>query len=232
LIAVRLLTAVFVVGCGSSPHTTDIAPTLRFADRSDAEINQLICSAASNDVLEASAMVAAFEMHGATCPGVEGTPGGGCTTASGTTITGSVTNHSPGIRFDALTLTNPTFVETWNGSVDFGNELSAASDLTVGRAGISVRADLGYTCVRLETDDGCNVCHDTCTPEGSGVELVGAGGALVSGTWGYVARSSPHLAGPNIELVGEDTLTVEATGAWHAGSRSGSYSCPEPRSQI
>jgi hypothetical protein len=224
--------AVLVVGCGSSPHTTDIAPTLRFADRSDAEIDQLICSAASNDVLEAFAMVSAF--YGGTCPGLKGAPGDGCITASGTTIMGSVTREPANIQFDALTLTNPTFVETWNGSVDAGNELSAVSDLTVDRAGIRVRADLGYTCVDLGNCEEQNLCTFSCTPEGSGVELVGVGGALlVSGSWGYQARSSAHLVAPIIQLLGEDRLAVDTTGTtWHVGSRSGSFSCPKPRSQI
>jgi hypothetical protein len=222
--------AVFVVvGCSSSPHTTDVAPTLRFADRSDAEINALICSAASNDVLVADAMVFAFEMPSATCPGVQGnTPVGGCTTASGTAITGSVTSSYAGTRFDALTVTRPASAETWNGSLGFGS----GPDLTVGRAGISVREELNYTCVELVDCEEGMVCRQMCTSESSGVELVGVGGALVSGTWVYEARDSAHLVGANLELVGEDTLTAFggalAKGSWRVGSRSGEFTCPSP----
>jgi hypothetical protein len=225
VITMRSLIMVLVVGCGSSAPTTDIAPTLRFADRSDAEINALVCGAATNDLLVAYVMLHQFETSDDPCPGVQGnTPTGGCTTANGTAITGSVTVSHDGTRFDALTLTNSFVAETWNGS--FGGH-----DLTVERAGISVREDLNYTCVDLVDCEEANVCHSMCTAESSGVELVGVGGALVTGTWYYEARSEAHLVAPTLELVGEDTLTVDGPGAmgmWKVGSRTGSFLCQSP----
>jgi hypothetical protein len=226
VITMRSLITVLVVGCGSSAPTTDIAPTLRFADRSDAEINALICGAATDDFLVSDVMLSELGMS--TCPSVQGdTLVGGCTTVNGTAITGSVARSYAGTRFDALTITTKAAsTVTWNGSRGFGN----SPDLTVEREGISVREQLNYTCVDLVDCEESNTCRQMCTSESSGVELVDVGGALVSGTWKYDAMPDPHLVDTHLRLVGEDTLTAvgDVEGSWQVGSRSGRFACPSP----
>ncbi len=211
-------TLALLVACNG--HSTDIQPTLRFADRSDAEIQRLIGAAVGFEIDTAEQTL--HLNPGDPCPmetmqGTMYTFSGGCTTQSGVAIDGTASfylaaasryhpemNHG---QWNRWTLKSAMEVDRFDGHASwmvaswaYGGE----ADLTVDLAGVAVRSDISYTCNPPPNCDS-PACGVDCTPEGSGVELVGVGGALVSGSW--------HLpGGTSLTLQGADTLTVTNDG--------------------
>src|SRR5690348_6817285 len=101
--SLRVAPAIFllVAACGGGGGSTDIEPTLRFADRTDTEISRLINAAAGTDMFSAQAQVdqLADTFDGDPCPtiavdGLTATLTGGCTRQDGTEVRGAavVTN--------------------------------------------------------------------------------------------------------------------------------------------
>src|SRR5207249_1482521 len=110
---------------------------------------------------------------------------GGCTTEAGVTINGTATD-GPTLHFDRLAVASQGAETTYSGDATVAGSLGAVivgaeADLTVERGGIAVRSDLSFHC---RSDPYCdNFCVLACEPEGSGLELVGAGGVRISGQW-------------------------------------------------
>lgn len=210
--------ALVVAAACTSGHTTDIQPTLRFADHGDPEVQRLIAAARGADVIAAYASLAVTSDP---CPMTTMTGHatifqGGCTTAGGTSYDGTATLQSDSaqhLELDAWTVTHDGHTSRFSGTADAPDTtamLGTTANLTVDVDGVAVRSDLAYSCHALP---GCdNECILQCTPEGSGVELVGDGGALVSGSWQYFAMASVHLDSEMITLRGADTLTATTDG--------------------
>jgi hypothetical protein len=137
---------------------------------------------------------------------------GGCTSSNGVAITGTATTWRSDYilhgTFDAWTIGNTSYSGT---AVWMDPLLARDSDLTVDIDGIAVRSNLSISC---QPEPDCdNLCVVDCTPEGSGVELVGIGGALVSGTWTDVTYGDiATLASRTVTLHGADTLIADNTG--------------------
>jgi hypothetical protein len=197
-------------------HTTDIQPTLRFRDLDVPTIVRLLDAARGAEVAKAVDTITYRDPD--PCPttstsGDTTTYQGGCTTAKGVAITGTATITAPHDQllhgtFDAWTVGSTTY----SGTADWLDPLLGRdADLTVDIDGIAVRADLFFNC---EPEPDCsNSCLVDCTPEGSGVELVGVGGALISGTWTaftYAARA--YFDTRTLTLHGADTLIADDTG--------------------
>jgi hypothetical protein len=214
----RSLVACALVAACSGSRTVDIRPSLRFADRTSAEIQRLIAAARGAEIYAATYTLATSP--GDSCPvvsiaGQTTTFQGGCTTQAGAMFDGTASlarDSADRAQFDAWTLTEPSGSTTYSGYVEWRNTplLGAESDLTADIDGVAVRSDLTYGCHALP---GCdNECTMECTPDGSGIELVGVGGALVSGTWRYNVMGNIHLVDTSITLRGADTLTTTPTG--------------------
>lgn len=217
-----------VAACGG--HVTDIQPTLQLADRSDAELARLIAAAHGGDVFAAQAQLDALSGSTDPCPAIAIAGGrieitGGCTTRGGDAIAGSATVMNPQIwdavaydfesdtvyRFDRLALGQVTYdgyVRISDGATTYD------ADLTVGQYGVAVRSDLFYA---------CDHTSPTCSLDGSGLELVGAGGVHVSGS--ITARRGQA----SFTLRGLDTLTATLTGdctAWQISGSDRQQACP------
>src|SRR5687768_17520524 len=101
----RVLAMFALAACGGDGGSTDVQPTLRFADRTDAEISRLVSAASATDGFQAQAQVSQFDDpfgDADPCPNVvedaaanRVTITGGCATADGTAIEGSVELANP-----------------------------------------------------------------------------------------------------------------------------------------
>jgi hypothetical protein len=201
-----------VSACGGG--STDVEPTLRFSERSDAEIARLISAAGGTDMFGAQANVESFQNEEDPCPAVafsgnEVTLTGGCTTADGVTVGGSVRIVNPlgwdPVEYDfgndteyvleGFVLTRTGFEQSWDGFVRIQSNFTAwDADVTASSLGVTVRSDLHYECSQT-----------TCDLSGSGIELVGVGGAIVEGE----VAVGGGTANAEYTLEGADTL--EAT---------------------
>lgn len=228
------------VGC-SGGGSTNVKPTLRLADRSDAEIARLISAAGGADMFYAEAQADQFAGITDPCPGVAitgatATLTGGCTTADGIALAGTAatTNdpawgdqipYQPGgditYAFTDFTLTQSTLSTTLAGTVRVAdNSTTWDADLTANQLGIAVRSDLYYHCEL----DGQTV---TCDVGNSGLELVGVGGVLVSGTVETDAAAG-HVTS-SFTLQGADELTATITNgcvAWQIAGTARQKTCP------
>ncbi len=166
----RWLVIAIVAGCSAGPHVTDIQPSLRLADRSDAEIERLIRAAFGGDASNAYTAFGSLVGTSDPCPTVTfdddtTTIHGGCTTIAGVTIDGIATQTEKGFDFDHLTIAQ----QFYDGSVAVDGDHIIAADLVVDRDGISVRSDLANDYTTLP---GCdNECAISVGPVGSGLEL-------------------------------------------------------------
>jgi len=227
---------VALAACGGGP-STDIQPTLRIADRSDAEIARLISAAGGGEMFSAQSQVDALSLSTDPCPAitVEGdvvTASGGCTTKDGVAITGAVTITNPAVwsqvtyrdgadtlyQLDQLSVTQNGDAQTFDGSVRITDALATyEADITVEQQGESLRSDLLYRCDRT---------NQICDLDGSGLELVGAGGVQVSGSVQVGA-----MAHASFTLHGVDTLDVTiASGCvtWQIGGTNRQQLCQQP----
>ncbi len=210
------LALLVVAACGGP--TTDIDATLVFAERSDAEIGRLIAAAGGTDMFSAQAQVDSLADDVAqgleTCPALVIDGGsamltGGCATSDGTEILGMAIIDNP-LGFDAIefqygtptsyTLTGfqilrSGYPQTYDGRFAIDDFQTWDADLTTTSFDLAVRSDLHYEC-----------SGSACSLEGSGIELLGVGGAQVSGTVEVTAGGSQRYT-----LRGQDTLTAEIT---------------------
>lgn len=224
-----VICALPVVACGGG-GSTDIEGTLRFADRSDVEISRLVNAATGSEGFQAQATAESYAdpfEPGDPCParafsGDTGTITGGCTTQDGVAIEGSITIENPlswclvfnptssfcdmefeadytaptKYTFDGVTITQSGFARS------FAGVLTSATvdgyidmDITSVQQDVAVRSD-----IHAERDSGRSI-----TISGSGIELVGVGGALVDG---QINVSSTNQTSGSFTLDGADTLTV------------------------
>jgi hypothetical protein len=231
----NLACVLLVVGCGGGGGSTNVKPTLSFKDRTDAELAELINAAGGTDMFMAQNEVDQFAGSNDPCPAVAVTGDlitltGGCTTVDGTTVGGSATVKNP-VAWDQITYNyqNATDYEMTGFSITSGSQtmtfdgrVTVSSNFTVYDAdvtstvlGASIRSDLHYEC-----DQG----SQTCDLSGSGIELVGVGGALVSGS-AKVGQS----ASASYTLKGVDTLKATVTSgcvAYTISDSSSAKTCP------
>ncbi len=212
----KLACILVLVGCGGG-GSTNVKPTLKFADRSDAELSQLISAAGGTDMFMAQSEVDQFAGGSDACPAVAVsgdtiTLTGGCTTADGVAVAGSAVLTNP-VAWDQITynytapseyqlmafsLTQASQTMTFDGRVTISSNFTVYdADITSSVLGTSIRSDIHYEC-----DQG----SQTCDLSGSGIELVGVGGALVSGSI-KVGQS----ASASYTLRGVDTLKATVT---------------------
>lgn len=205
----RALVCIMLAACGGG--STDIDATLVFADRTDAEIARLISAASGSDMFAAQAQVDSYSDVMEPCPAVAITGStvtltGGCTTLDGVTLEGTaaVTNPTSWDQIEFVfgedtvyeltgwTSTQAGFTSSYDGVIRVSDFQVWDSDVTVTSLGVAVRSDIHYECG-----------SSACDLEGSGVELVGVGGALASGS---VAITSAGNA--SFTLRGKDRLTA------------------------
>jgi hypothetical protein len=221
---IKLILLSVLGACGSSGGgSTDIEPTLRFADRSDAEISRLVAASQGSEGFQAQAQVGAFDNSFDTnpdpCPAIAisghtVTITGDCTTRDNVRIEGSASVTNPlgwgsgetEIEYDygadtVYELDGLAYVYTsgmrqaYDGVFRTGSSFTKMDmDVTAEIAGVGVRSDIYISCSQ----------SGTCNVNGSGVELVDVGGARVSGS--IVVRGS--TASASFTLKGEDTVKV------------------------
>lgn len=207
---------------GSVGGSTDVEPTLVFADRSDAEISRLVSAATVSEGFGAQAMVSSFDdpSDGDPCPGIDEdlaantvTITGGCTTLDDERIEGSATIINPlgwgeleyDFRDDSIydfsgftIVRNEAagIVQAWDGVFTTAPSFETLDlDLTSEVTGLSVRSDLFLACDQTSL---------TCEHGESGLELLGVGGARVSGTIAVSGQSAES----SLTLRGVDTVLV------------------------
>ncbi len=209
-----------LVACGGPGGSTDVEATLLFADRSDVEISRLVAAASASEGFGAQAQLSQYDdpFEEDPCPlvvedaaSLTVTITGGCTTLDGQQIEGSATIHNPLgwgeldydftsssiYELDGFRVTfNETadLVQAWDGVFETAANFSELDlDLTVEQLGVAVRSDLFMECDRTSCEHGQ-----------SGLELVGVGGARVSGTISVAGQS----AEASLRLRGVDTVAV------------------------
>lgn len=212
----RISFVLALAACGGGGGSTDIEGTLRFADLTDTEISRLVSAASGSEGFQAQATISSFDdsFDPDPCPAIAisgdtVTITGGCTTMDGVTVEGSATVKNPlgwgdQLEYDygadsvyelhgfALVQANTRrafdgvfIVESGYTTMDM--------DLTSDFLGAAVRSDIHIECSRT-----------SCDIDGSGVELVGVGGARVSGT----IVISGQTAAATYTLKGQDTVKV------------------------
>jgi hypothetical protein len=204
-----------------------VKPTLRFADRSDAELSQLISAAGGTAMFSAQAQVDQFSGATDPCPSVTVdrstvTLTGGCTTTDGVMVAGTATatnspswdqitydyNSGTSYQLTGLALTQSGFTQSYDGRIDISGSFTVYdADITATMQGVAIRSDIHYEC-----DAG----DKTCDLSGSGIELVGVGGALVSGGVDLNTNTQHYT------LHGVDTLTASIAQGCVAYQISGS----------
>jgi hypothetical protein len=216
----RLL-LVLVAACGGGGGSTDIESTLRFADRTDVEISRLVSAATGSEGFQAQATLSSFDnsfdAEPDPCPAISisgktVTITGGCTTRDSVTIEGSGAITNPlgwgsgetELEYDygsdsiyelhGFALVQSGQRRGYDGVfVIEGGYTTMDMNLTTDQLGTLVRSDIYMDCNR----SGCSV-------SGSGVELVGVGGARVSGTVLVAGQD----ASASFTLKGVDTVKV------------------------
>jgi hypothetical protein len=217
----KLACLVVLVGCGGGGGgSTDVKPTLSFKDRTDTELSQLINAAGGTEMFMAQSELDQFAGSTDPCPAVAVsgdtiTLTGGCTTMDGTTIAGSAVLTNPtawdqvmysyqnpsDYELSGFSLTTGSQTMSFDGRITISNSFTVYdADLTSTVLGTSIRSDIHYEC-----DQG----SQTCSLSGSGIELVGVGGALVSGS----VKNAQTGQTESYTLQGVDTLKATvATG--------------------
>jgi hypothetical protein len=213
--------AVSLVACGSG-GSTDVDPTLVFAERSDAEISRIIGAAGGGDMFSAQSQVDQFgdTFEPDACPtiaisGNTATVTGGCTRADGTMIMGEAIVENPAgwdqidwtggdSRYELHQLAfvmdgGVTF--SYDGFIERRDTFSTwDADLTATSFGVTMRSDLYYHCE--------NPSSPSCDLTNSGIELFDVGGALVSGNVHIDGQSQVS----DFDLRGVDRMTVHIAG--------------------
>lgn len=233
----RAIVACLLLACGGSG--TDIQGTLVFADRSDAEIARLMTAGTGADLFGVQSQLGYLSDSGDPCPTVtiEGTIvsiTGGCTTADGLAVDGSATIDNP-LGFDAIEYDfgRPTVYEASELSIEYGagnatiydgyvrvedSFTTIDGDVNVTQVGIEVRSDLVLRC--------SNPSAPSCSTNG-GIELVGEGGAIVSGHTEIDADTGASTA--DYTLRGVDVLTIHIEGGcteWSIEGTERGMACP------
>jgi hypothetical protein len=211
-----------LIACGGGGGSTDIEGTITFADRTDQEIARMISAAGGTEMFSAEGAVSSigdpFGSDDPTCPtrvidGQTVTITGGCTTTDGVQIDGTAIATNPlgwdNVEYEygddtlyemqGLTITQNGFAMTYDGFIRRGDNLATYdADVTVTQLGVALRSDLYYHC--------SNPQNPSCNVNGSGLELVGVGGATVSGSLRADLEEGSQTA--DYTLRGTDTLTV------------------------
>lgn len=206
-----------VTACGGGNGSTDVEPTLRFADRTDLEISRLVSAASGSEGFQAQGQISQFDdpFEPDPCPTVvedlaanRVTISGGCTMTDGTAIEGSAEltnplgwgdldydfNSSSILDFSDFAFVTPGGRIAYDGAFRIGPSYSELDmDLTVESFGVTVRSDVFMDCDRT-----------TCSIGKSGLELIDAGGVLVSGRIAVAGQSTVG----NLTLRGVDTVKV------------------------
>ncbi|MBP8809102.1 MAG: hypothetical protein KBG48_28790 [Kofleriaceae bacterium] len=234
--------SLLLAACSEPTGSTDIASTLRFADRTDAEILRLINAAGGTEMFQAEGALGRYDDSDPErdpCPAVDVQDGtavitGGCTTMDGVTLAGYATIDNP-LGFDALDYDYQSdtvyqanaFTITDSGqSITYDGELRRAdqfatwdADLVVTIGGVALRSDLFYHCT--------NPDNPRCALSGSGLELIGVGGALVSGQVAIDRAAGRQTA--SFTLRGVDVLNVamaDGCVAWSIEGTDRGRTCP------
>jgi hypothetical protein len=204
-----------LAACGGGGGSTDIKSTLTFADRTDAEISRLVSAASGSEGFQAEGSVAGFDksFDPDPCPAVAISGNtvnitGGCTTMDNVMIEGTASVTNPlgwdEIEYDfnddtVYELHGLAFVQqgirrSFDGIFTIGSSFTVQDmDITADMLGVAVRSDVHLDCGQK-----------SCSISGSGVELVGVGGAKVSGT----INISGNTASATYTLKGTDTVKV------------------------
>ncbi len=231
-----------LAACSEPTGSTDIAPTLRFADRTDAEIVRLINAAGGTEMFQAEGTFGSYDDSdpgGDPCPAIAvvdeaATITGGCSTSDGVAIAGTLTIDNP-LGFDQLdydyradTVYRAAGFSLTDGgqTISFDGELRRAdqfatwdADLVVTIGGVALRSDLFYHCT--------NPDNPRCTLSGSGLELIGVGGARVSGQVAIDRAAGRQTA--SFTLRGVDVLhvaTADGCVAWSIEGTDRGRTCP------
>ena len=212
-------TFALLAACGGGGGSTDIKSTLTFADRTDAEISRLVSAASGSEGFQAEASVAGFDNTGATpdpCPAIAISGHtvnitGGCTTKDNVMIEGTASITNPlgwgDLDYDygsdttyemqGLAFVQQNTRRSFDGFFTISSNFTVQDmDVTADMLGVAVRSDVHLECGRT-----------SCAISGSGVELVGVGGARVSGT----INISGNTATASYTLKGTDTVKVTMT---------------------
>jgi hypothetical protein len=233
------LQAIAVLGaCGGGGGSTDVKPTLSFADRTDLEISRLVSAAAGSEGFQAEGQIFRFDdpIDPDPCPNViedasanHVSVSGGCTMADGTAVEGSADLTNPAgwgnldydfrsdsvYSFSQLAIVSSGFRTSYDGIVDIGPSYQHLDmNLTSELLGVVVLTDVYMEC----SGSGCEIMN-------SGVELVGVGGALVSGKIGVTGQATEG----NLTLRGVDTVKVTITSncvAWRLEGTDRAHTCP------
>jgi hypothetical protein len=224
----RVFVCLVLAGACGGGGSTDVKPTLKFADRSDTEIAALINAAGGTAMFSAQSQLDQFAGTTDPCPAIAVagntvTLTGGCTTSDGVTFggTASVTNspswdqitYNPGAdtdyELDAVTFTQSGLTTSYDGRVTIsGTYTTYDADITSDLLGIDTRSDLHYECDRSA---------QSCSLSGSGIEMIGVGGALVGGSVSIAGGATSS----SFTLRGIDTLTAHVAQGCVAWSISG-----------
>lgn len=230
---------VIVAACGGTGGSTDVKPTLRFADLTDAQISRLVNAASGSEGFQAEGQLSQFDdpTLNDPCPNVVEDAGantvsitGGCTTKDGTMLEGSADISNPAgwgdlqynfnndsvYTFSQLAFVNAGNRTSYDGRFVIGPSYDHLDlDVTTESLGVAVRSDIYMECSRTG-----------CTFGASGVELVDVGGALVSGS----ISISGTTAGGAFTMRGVDTVSVTMKSncvAWKLdGTDRGFSPCP------
>jgi hypothetical protein len=233
----RLVSIAWLAACGGGGGSTDIDATLVFADRSDVEISRLISAAGGTDMFSAEAQLESYSdpFMPDPCPAIAisgntVTITGGCTTAEGETIAGDAVITNPTswdeieyqfgdptvYELHGFSTTRDTFTQRYDGIVTIDDSFTTWDcDVTNESFGLIIRSDLHYHCSN----------QTSCSLSGSGLELVGVGGAKVSGDVHVDGQSSTA----DYTLRGVDTLTAHITSGcveWHISGTERGMDCP------
>jgi len=247
------LVTCLLAGCGGG-GSTDVDGTLRFSDRSDLEISRLVNAASGSEGFQAQSTAESYAdpfEPGDPCParsfsGDTGTITGGCTTMDGIALEGSMQIKNPlswclvfntansfcdmeyegnfnadtNYTFTGFSITQSGFARSFDGRVTIGSLYDHVDmDLVSVQLDVAVRSD-----IYIEYSGGRNASFD-----GSGVELVGVGGARVSGDVS-VSTSTNQTSG-SFTLDGADTVKVTLVNncvTWRIEGTQRMYStCPQ-----
>ena len=215
-----------LAACGGG-GSTDIEATLRFADRSDLEISRLVNAASGAEGFSAISQAESYaDPFGDTdpCPARAmsddtGTITGGCTTVDGVTIEGSIEIANPldwclevdadgycateyegdftddsVYTFHAFAVVQSGYRMAYDGFViRAGNFSHYDMDVTTEQLGVAVRSDI------YASGGG-----SSASVSGSGIELIGVGGAKVSGSM----HLDDEMVRGDFTLTGADTVKV------------------------
>jgi hypothetical protein len=212
----RLTLILLCAACGGSGGgSTDIEGTLRFADRTDTEISRLISAASGSEGFQAQATLSSFDdpFETVACPAIVVTGNtvtltGGCTTSDNVRVEGSaeITNPVGWGELDYDFGADSTYELHGFAIVQAGTRRAYDGVFVIGSGyselDMNLTTDSFGAVVRSDVFMDCN--QNRCSLSGSGVELVGVGGAKVSGS----VAISGQTASATYTLKGQDSVKV------------------------